>query len=315
MRLPTKKEVLTLVIVVAIALNAFTFCIAYPQTFKPEFSCLARDFSAYYLGEWRFLHNPSEIYNPEALPGDYQILPRTQPFKYAPSFLILFLPVLTLSYQNALNAFDILQLALIPILAFFVYKLVKDKNLVLGSVVAVIVLVNPLPSLQVEIEPNNALSSHLITLSAQIFSPNYFVGYSVANAHILQAVLLVGAVYFGFSKKPLLSALLLALGSFDPRAAIIALPLLFWFNRQVITKFVVGATIFLTTLNLPFFFYQGIGFAFLKNGMSGFVASQLYQYDWIPIYSLAALTAAEIITVFKAKGLTRQLIAKFHFSC
>jgi len=301
LRPPIKKEVLILVITIAIALNAYTFYTAYPQTFKPEFSCLARDFSAYYMGEWRLFHNPSEIYNPQSLPGDYPILPRAQPFKYTPSFLILFLPVLTLSYQNALNAFDIMQLALIPILGFFVYKLFKDKNLVLGSAVAVIILICPLPSLQVEIEPNNALSSHLITLSAQNFSPNYFVGYSVANAHILQVVLLVGAVYFGFSKKPLLSALLLALGSFDPRASIIALPLLLWFNRQAIPKFVVGATICLTALNLPFFFYYGIGFAFLKNGMSGVVASQLYQYDWIPFYSIAALTAAEIITVIQSR--------------
>jgi hypothetical protein len=222
--------------------------------------------------------------------------------------LILFLPVLTLSYQNALNAFDILQLALIPILAFFVYKLVKDKNLVLGSTVAVIVLVSPLPSFQIEIEPNNALSFHWIALSAQIFSPNYLMGYSVANAHILQTVLLVGAVYFAFGKKPWLSALFLTLGSFDPRAAILALPLLLWYNRQVILKFFAGAAMFLAVFNLPFFFYYGIGFSFLKNGMQGYVASQLYQYDWIPLYSIAALTIAEIITVIQSRRMNGGLI-------
>jgi len=309
MRLPSEKEVLILVILVAVILNAYTFYIAYPETFKPEFTNLARDFSAYYLAEWRLFHNPSEIYNPEALPGDYQILPRAQPFKYAPSFLLLFLPVVTLNYQNALNAFDVLQLALIPILAFFVYKLVKEKNLILGSMVAVVILVSPLPSLQIEIEPNNGLSYHLITLSAQSLSPNYFMGYTVANAHVLQTVLLVGAIYFAFSKKPWLSALLLTLGSFDPRCAILALPLLLWYNRAAVLKFVAGATMFLAGSNLPFFFYYGVGFTFLTNGTRAYIFSQLYQYDWIPLYSIAALTIAEAITVIQSRKINPTFIS------
>ncbi len=105
------------------------FACAYPETFKPESPTLARDFSAYYIGEWRLFHNPTKIYWGGAQPGDYQILPKPQTFKYTPSFLILFAPFLALSYQDALIAFDIVQLALIPALAFFVYKMVKDKNL------------------------------------------------------------------------------------------------------------------------------------------------------------------------------------------
>ena len=139
----SKKKKIILVILIAVALNVITFCVAYPETFKPESSTLARDFSAYYIGEWRLFHNPTKIYAGGAYPGDYQILPQPQTFKYTPSFLILFAPFLALSYQNALTAFDIVQLALIPALAFFVYKIVKDKNLVLGAIVAVIVLIDP----------------------------------------------------------------------------------------------------------------------------------------------------------------------------
>ena len=155
MKTLSKKQVLILVIVLAVALNVITFLVAYPQTFTPEFPYLSRDFSAYYLGEWRLFHNPTEIYYPGPLPGDYQILPHPQAFKYAPSFLVLFTPILALNYQNALDAFDLLQVALIPVLAFFVYKLIKDKNVVLGSIAAVIVLIAPLPSLQIETEGIN----------------------------------------------------------------------------------------------------------------------------------------------------------------
>ena len=140
----SKKTAITSVILLAVLLNLSIFYLAYPQTFKPESATLARDFSAYYIGEWRLFHNPTQIYNAGVQPGDYQILAQPQPFKYTPSFLILFAPFLTLNYQNALNAFDIMQFLSILALAFFVYKLVKDKNLFLASIVAVIVLVDPL---------------------------------------------------------------------------------------------------------------------------------------------------------------------------
>ncbi len=140
----SKKTAIILVILLAALLNLSIFCFAYPETFKPESPTLARDFSAYYVGAWRLIHNPTQIYNGSVQPGDYRIIGQAQPFKYTPSFLILFAPFLMLNYQNALNAFDIMQFLLILALAFFVYQLVKDKNLFLAIIVAVIVLVDPL---------------------------------------------------------------------------------------------------------------------------------------------------------------------------
>jgi hypothetical protein len=299
-----KKRGIILVILIAVALNAFTFCLAFPEAFQlPQSATFARDFSAYYIGAWRLFHNPTQIYYGGVEPGDYQILPRPQTFKYAPSFLILFAPFLTLSYQNALAAFDMLQLALIPALAFFVYELVKDKNLVLGSIAAVIVLIDPLPSPSVSHSALSFLHTRVASLNAQSFSPSYYSGYMLGNAHVLQTVLLVGALYFGFARKPWLSALLLAFGSFDPRGALIALPLLLWYNRHLIVKFATGAAAFLAATNLPFFFYYGIGFTFLRAEVSGNIVSQMYPYDWIPIYSIAALTIIEIITVVLNQGI------------
>jgi len=302
----SKKTAVVLVILLAVLLNLSIFCFAYPQTFKPESPTLARDFSAYYIGAWRLFHNPTQIYNGSVQPGDYQILGQPQPFKYTPSFLILFAPFLTLNYQNALNAFDIMQFLLIFALAFFVYKLVKDKNLFLGIIAAVIVLVDPLlfaPS--ASYSSAETLHSRMLCLHIQTFSPSYYCGYILANAHILQTVLLVGAVYFGFAKKPWLSALLFAFGSFDPRGALVAVPLLLWYNRHSLWKFIAGSAAFLLATNLPFFFYYGAGFAFLKTETNASIVSQMYLYDWLPLYAIASLTMLEIITVLYNRKSTK----------
>ena len=302
----SKKTAIISVILLAVLLNLSIFCFAYPETFKPESPILARDFSAYYIGAWRLFHNPTQVYNGGVQPGDYQIIGQAQAFKYTPSFLILFAPFLTLSYQNALNAFDIMQFLLILALAFFVYKLVKDKNLFLAIIVAVIVLVDPLLfSPSASYSSAESFHSRMIALHIQTFSPSYFCGYVLANAHILQTVLLVGAVYFGFAKKPWLSALLFAFGSFDPRAALLALPLLLWYNRHSIWAFIAGSAVFLAATNLPFFFYYGVGIAFLKTETNASTVSQMYLYDWIPLYAITSLTMLEIITILYNRKSTK----------
>jgi hypothetical protein len=296
-RIPLEKRKILTVILIAVALNALTFGLAFPIAFQlPKSSTFARDFSAYYIGEWRLFHNPTQIYYGGTVRRDYLILPRPQTFKYTPSFLIFFAPFLALSYPNALAVFDILQFALIPALAYFVYKLVKDKNLVLASVASVIILVDPLPSLSILYSPHSILKITVNSLGAASFSPGYFCGYMLGNAHVLQATLLVGALYFGYARKPWLSALLFMFGSFDPRAALLALPLLIWYNRHSIVKFVAGSAALLAAANLPFFFYYGVAYSFLNAEVNGNIAVQMYQYDWIPVYSIAALTIIEIAT-------------------
>lgn len=303
----SKKQTIILVILVAMALNIASFCIAYPHISKPENVNYARDFSAYYTGAYRLLHNPTKIYSGDTQPGDYPIFPKAQTFKYTPSFLILLAPFLTLNYQNALTVFDVIQLALIPALAFFVYKLVKDKNLILAAIAAVIILIQPLPTPSVNQPPLPLINLLIFRVNPQVFAPSYYCGYIYVNAHVLQAVLLVGALYLGFVKKPWLSALLFTFGLFDPRAAIITLPLLLWYNRQEILKFLLAATAFILATNLPFFFYYNIGSTFLHTEMTGTIISQTYAYDWIPIYGVAALTLVEIITVILKKHKTFSL--------
>jgi hypothetical protein len=269
------KKFLILVIVIAVALNALIFCLAYPETFSPMSPVYARDFSAYYIGEWRLFHNPTAIYIGGNSPGDFHIPPNPQTFKYTPSFLIFMAPFLNLSYQNALNLFDIIQATSIFALAFFIYKIVKDKKLLNGAIAAVIILIG--------------------------FVPGYYYGYAQANAHIIQTSLLVGALYFGVSKKPWLSALLFAVAAFDPRGALLALPLLLWYNRQKLHKFAAGAVAFIAALNLPFFFYANIGLSFLHEEVNGNIVSQIYPYDLVPIFAVITLTGLEVLTVYEEK--------------
>jgi hypothetical protein len=294
----TKKMAIILVILLAVLINFQIFCYTYPQTFEPQAPDLARDFSAYYMGEWRLFHNPNAVYSDGVQAGDYQIIGQPQTFRYPPSFLILFAPFLTLSYQNALNAFDIIQFLSILALAFFVYKLIKNKPLIVASVVAVIVLVNPLlflPSGGYSI--TGFLHWRIVSLHVQTISPSYYCGYLLANAHILQNTLLVGALYFGFSKKPWLSALLFTFGILDPRAALFSLPLLLWYNRHAVRKFIAVSSVLIAVTNLPFFFYHGVGFAlFQSNFRSSVNLSDFILYDWIPIFSIAALSLLEITT-------------------
>ena len=283
-KLFTKKVVIVSVIIVALTLNLITFVFAYPEMFKPSSSTLARDFSAYYIGGWRLFHNPTQIYAGGSQPGDYPILPKPQTFKYTPSFFILISPFLVLSYQDAFIAFNIVQLASMLVLAFFVYNLVKDKNLILAVAACVVVLIAPLPF-----------------FSLQTFSWSYYWGWVCGNAHVIQPVFLVGAMYFGTVKKSWLSALLFTFGVFDPRFALMALPLIAWFNRRSIFAFVAGTSVFLGVTNLPFFLYQGVGFAFLRATVSGDIVSQMYAYDWIPFYSILALTLVELFAVLSKK--------------
>ena len=300
-QLSKKESIIILVIAIALTLNIITFAFAYPQMFKPSSPTLAKDFSAYYIAGWRLYHNPTAIYAAGSQPGDYQILPKPQTFKYTPSFLILISPFLLLSYQNAFIAFNFVQLFLMLVLAFFVYKLVKDKDAILAVLASVVVLIDPLPSLPIGQSTLNLFHYRFTSINPQTFSWSYYWGYVCGNAHVLQPVFLVGAMYFGFSKKPWLSALMFALGSFDPRFALLALPLIVWYNRKTLSRFVAGTVLFLAATNLPFFLYHGIGFAFLNATVSTRIISQMYAYDWIPFYSILALTLIELATMLNNK--------------
>ena len=126
----SRKKNFVMLTVILLVINFCTLVLAYPETFRLDGGGrLAKDFSAYYTGAWRLLHNPSQIYTRGTVnDGEYQINPQPQDYKYLPSFLLLLSPFLSLSYHDAFVAFDIFQFALLPLMAFLLYNLLNKKK-------------------------------------------------------------------------------------------------------------------------------------------------------------------------------------------
>jgi hypothetical protein len=261
---------------VLIVLNLYTFIVAYPETSRLDSGIsgtgvLSKDFSAYYIGAYRLLHNPSQIYTHAYInDGEYQVYPRAEAYKYLPSFLILVSPVLLLSYQEALTAFDVFQFALLPLMALLLYKLLNRKGLLLTFVVAIIVLLQPLPL------PNRGLSV------------TYFWQWGEGQAKVLDTFLLLLAFYLGDSGKPILSGIVFAFGAFDPRFAALSLPLFLFYNRK---NFKVSVESMVAALLLSNFIllYPGTGSGFINMAL-GSTAETLYYYAFIPLLTIISLT-------------------------
>jgi hypothetical protein len=205
-RQSSRKMVLVVTIAVLLLFNFYTFALAYRETFRLDGGDrLAKDFSAYYIGAWRLLHDPSQVYTRGNVnDGEYQVYPQPQAYKYLPSFLLLVSPLLSLSYHDALVVFDSFQFALLPLMALLLYRLFSKKNLATIFVVTVIVFLPfPLPH----------------------WGPfaTYFWQWAEGQAKVFETFLYLLAFYLGNSGRPHLSGITFGLAAFDPRFALLSL--------------------------------------------------------------------------------------------
>ena len=215
------KIIFVAAIVVLIALNLYTFIVAYPETYtlnagiNTSGTILAKDFSAYYMGAWRLWNNPAHIYTFGALKdGEPTILPHPEEYKYLPSFLLVASPFLSLNYQQALLAFDIVQFMLLPLMAYILYKLLEKKPLAVTFAVMVVALLLPFPT------PQGGLSL------------SYYWQWGEGQAKVFLTFLLLLSFYLGSRGKPVLSGAAFAFGFFDPRFGLLAIPLYVMYNRK-----------------------------------------------------------------------------------
>jgi hypothetical protein len=252
---------------------------------------LAKDFSAYYIGAWRLLHDPSQVYTHGFVnDSEYRIYPLPEAFKYLPSFLVIISPLLSLGYQQALVAFDVFQFALLPLMALLLYKLLSRKGLALTFAVAVVVLLQPLP------------------LRNWGLSASYFWQWGEGQAKVLDTFLLLLAFYLGDSRRPLLSGIVFALAAFDPRFAALSLPLFVFYNRKnlrISTESFLG-TLFLSNLAL---LYPETGSGFLSIVL-GSATGTLYYYAFIPLLMIISLTVVngrEMIAALSRSALAHSL--------
>jgi hypothetical protein len=281
------------VVSVLIILNVFTFIVAYPQTLTTaplpgswgSPSPLAKDFSAYYIGAWRLIHDPSQVYTFGFVnDGEFRILPHPEPYKYLPSFLLIVIPLLLVSYQQALTIFDVFQLLLLPLIAYMTYELVNKKGVAATLIVAVLVLLQPLPL------PNWG------------FSVTYYWQWAEGQAKVLETFLLLLSFYLGSVGKPRLSGVALALSAFDPRFAIVALPLFVMYNKDRILASVTALVGALVVSNVMLL-YPSLGAEFLEMSSGSGMTTPLYPYALIPLLTVISISVVnwkEIVAAFRA---------------
>ena len=271
-----KRTILFLVIAVSIILNVVTFIQAYPETFVVDSGCcstqmLAKDFSAYYTASWRIFNDPSNVYTQGPVnDGGPSIFPQPEPFKYLPSFLAFASPLLVLNYQQALIAFDLVQLFLLPVMAFLIYSLLKEKNALITVAVIIIVLLQPWPTMHWGL------------------SVSYYWQWAEGQDKVLNTTLLLLSFYLGRTRRPILSGIVLALGAFDPRFFLLALPLFVIYNSQDLKKAGLSVVASLVLVNFPLLI-DGVGAGYIQMVLQRGVSTPLYYYALIPLLTLLSL--------------------------
>jgi hypothetical protein len=286
-RLKSKKLLFTLAAVIIIGLNFYTLSVAYPtmtHALNLGGADLPRDFSVYYLAAWRMLHNPSQIFTAGPLAdGGPVIYPSPTPYKYLPSFLVLISPLLTLSYYQAFWVFDAVQFALLPLMALLLYKLLEKKNPIAALIILGAVLLLPYPM------PGRGLSV------------SYFMSWAEGQAKILVAFLLLLSFYLGYSGRARLSGVVFALGAFDPRFAVLGLPLFLFYNKNKLRNALVPMIIALVGLNIVVL-YPGTAQGFVSMILTSGTTTPFYTPAWIPtimIVSLIAVNGTQIVEELK----------------
>lgn len=293
--LKSKKAIFAIAIVIIIALNAYTFSLAYPTMDKPlNFGNgdLPRDFSVYYLSAWRMLHNPSQIYNTQPLnDGEPTIYPPITPYKYFPSFLVLITPLLTLNYYQAFWVYNAVQFALLPIMAFLLYKLLENKNPVAALFIFVAVLLLPYP------QQGTGLST------------SYFMSWAEGQAKIPVAFLLLLSYYYGYKGKAWLSGVAFAAGAFDPRFAVLGLPLFLFYNKGKLKSAMAVMVVVFVALN-GVVFYPGAAQGFVSMVFGTGTTTPLYTPAWIPVIMIACLLAVNAKQILDEIKNTSQVVRK-----
>ena len=279
----SRKMVLVVTIAVLLLFNFYTFALAYPETFRLDGGGrLAKDFSAYYIGAWRMLHNPSQVYTRGIVSdGEYQVYPQPQAYKYMPSFLLLVSPLLSLGYHDAFVVFDAFQFALLPLMALLLYHLLGKKNLAATFVVMVIAFLPfPLPH----------------------WGPfaTYFWQWAEGQAKVFETFLYLLAFYLGNRGRPHLSGVAFAFAAFDPRFALLSLPLFLLYNRSNL-RASIGSAVGALLLSNFLLFYPATSAGFIDMVLGSGLSTPLYPYALIPLFTLISLIAVnsnEIVEAF-----------------
>jgi len=300
-----RKVAIAIISGVLIGLNFLTFLSAFPRMSGYDVGGKGRDFSAYYIAAWRFLNDPSRIYQGGAIAGQYPIYLYPATFKYPPFFILLIIPFLLTSYQSAIVAFNIVQFMMLPAIAILIYKTMTWRNRSVLAMVPVLVLSLLAPFaapqtlfLQYRVKFVEAFFATGSIASLQDgFSNAYYWQWVEGNSRVLELLLFFLSLFLA-TRKSAFSGVAFGLSTFDPRLALIALPITLAFNKasKNLPRFLDGLIITLS-INIPLALYSDIGRQFVTEALrSGpFI---FYAYEWIPFYAIIAFTLVNMDAVF-----------------
>jgi hypothetical protein len=299
LRLRTARMLFAVLAVALIILNGLTLLSALPFTTGTQTFCdshvgciiVARDFSAYYEAGYRFIFNPTQVYHEGNVSGDYPILPNPQNFRYSPFFLPLFIVplVVVFDYQNALVAFDLLQFALLPLIAYLLFEImrqvsgrgdfVEKRTFACFSLTLSFALLQPY-----------VLSASTLTF----WSWSFFRLWLEGEARVLQMMFLVLTFYL-ILRGSRLSGLAFVLSSFDPRMSVISLPLIFFLCLKAgnLRKFALSSLVSFAVIYVPTLLYVNLGSQFY--GTLFIKDFAIYSYEWIPLLTVASLTVSVVV--------------------
>jgi hypothetical protein len=301
-----KLVIVLLIFGISISLNFLTFIQAYPETQKIDQGCctpigtkLAKDFSAFYFGAWNLAHDPSQIYvkGSSVNASSLGISPHPESYKYLPSFLILILPFLTLSYSNALLAFDILQFCMLFLIAFVLYQLLSRKNIAIIGIVSIIALLLPFSTTQ-----------------GWGISEAYFWQWAEGQDKVLDLLLILLSFFFGMKKQQLFSGLFFGLAFFDPRFFLVAVPLFVTLNKEkgILVRSSLITLIVVIVGNVPILAYPGVLSGFTQIIATSGATTPIYYYSYIPLLTVLALSIAnwrDIARTFSWSSLRKSSIS------
>jgi hypothetical protein len=259
-------------------LNLATFLPAFAQVSSIDSGCcsnhpLAKDFSAFYIGAWRLFHDPAQIYTHAFVSdGEPFIYPQPEQYKYLPSFLLIISPLLLVPYPEALALFDIFQFLSLPLIGLLVYDLTKERDWGITVIAEVLVLLLPAAA------------------PGWGFSVGYFWQWKEGQSKVLETLFLTSSFYLGRKGRHVYSGISLGLAFFDPRFALVAVPLFLALNITKISSAIKAllATLILSNLALV---DPGVGLSFLGMVFSTGISTALYPYAMIPLAEVVFLSS------------------------
>ncbi|MHB8566217.1 MAG: glycosyltransferase 87 family protein [Nitrososphaerales archaeon] len=279
------------VISILLLLNLATFYVALPETSTVDFGCctnhlVAKDFSAYYSATWLLYHNVSAIYSPGNV-SSLGISPHPEPFKYLPSILLFVSPLLLFSYHDALIAFDVVQIALLLPIAYLLCALLRKRSIAVISLIMAVALLEPSPF------PNWG------------FSVTYYWQWAEGQSKVLLLFILLLSFYLGRMNRPRISGIVFGLSFFDPRFALLAIPLFLACNKGRLLSATISAISSILVFDSPLFI-PTVGTGFVSMVLRSGLSTPVYPYAYIPLLTIILLSIAswkEITGLFSSEEL------------